>query len=445
MSSSKTIKINPELFKVSGRRSRKTTEKPPKPVISPEQLKSKLIARVKQHKRDENASILANAKANTKANSVANAIAIKNHISSRVKNHRSREEPAGTDEFSKSLNFFSELSQRKKNEPNVALSKSIKKHSNTRQPQVNIDLPMELMEIMVDKPLPLLPTTLLPTTLLPTTLLPTTLLSTIPLLTPSPPNLKLNYTVDNLIPGCLKNGLKPTYKSLKRLNAPVQQPVLSYDKLPQIEELSVREDRLSKIKQKMQMVLPSSVPNVLVPNVLVPNVLVPNVSLPDVLEGLDSDENTLKEEFKRSNAKRNDINALLTEAPIEMDSSKRDEDAMKGTDVLSILYPIKHKKTTVRTTRRSYTVGRNKNGSTVGVLVKDAFTRKKVMAAHKELKKTHINDVKKYLREHNLIKAGCSAPNDVLRKTYESVMFTGDVVNTNEETLLHNFVNAPNE
>ena len=432
MSSSKTIKINPELFKVSGRRSRKTTEKPPKPVISPEQLKSKLIARVKQHKRDENASILANAKANTRANAAANAIAIKNHISSRVKNHRSREEPVGTDEFSKSLNFFSELSQRKKNEPNVALSKSIKKHSNTRQPQVNIDLPMELMEIIVDKPLPLLSTS---------SLLP----PTSHLLTPSPPNLKLNYTVDNLIPGCLKNGLKPTYKSLKRLNAPVQQPVLSYDKLPLIEELSVREDRLSKIKQKMQMVLPSSESNVLVPNVSLSSDGLLPVSLPDVLEGLDSDENTLKEEFKRSNAKRNDINALLTEAPIEMDSSKRDEDAMKGEDVLSILYPIKHKKTTVRTTKRSYTVGRNKNGGTVGVLVKDAFTRKKIMSAHKELKKTHINDVKKYLREHNLIKAGCSAPNDVLRKTYESVMLTGDVVNTNEETLLHNFVNAPSD
>ena len=58
---------------------------------------------------------------------------------------------------------------------------------------------------------------------------------------------------------------------------------------------------------------------------------------------------------------------------------------------------------------------------------------------HVDLKKKSINDVKLYLREHNLIKIGSNAPNDVLRKMYESSMLAGEITNSNAETLLHNF------
>jgi hypothetical protein len=439
MSTSKTIKINPELFKVSGRRSRKNGEaKPasPKPVISSEQLKSKLIARVKQHKKEETASIIASEKAATKA--------MKSAVSTRVKKPSSYKEQADGDEFSKSLDFFSELSQRKKNEPKIAstaLNKSIKNPNSVRSPPVNVDLPLELMEIMFDDKQPNTPSSSSSSS---SSFSNQNNLSSLAIPQVVPP-LKLNYVVDNIIPGCLKGGLKPTYKSLKRLHSPAPTstpPTMNNPNnneqlfVQRVEEPIEREDRLNKIKQKMQQstlakpvlndVLPDSLPD----------------SLPESLPDLESEENILKEEFKRSTAKRNDINALLTESPIQIETNNDGEKA-KGEDVLSILYPIKNKKTTLRTTKRSYTVGRNKNGKTVGILVKDAHTRKKVMAAHKELKKTPINDIKKYLREHNLIKAGCSAPNDVLRKTYESVMFTGEVINTNEETLLHNFVNQP--
>ena len=132
MSTSKTIKINPDLFKVSGRRSRKNSDAKQtstKPTISPEQIKSKLIARVKQHKREETNAILASEKAAAKAMSTP--------VSTRVKKPPSYKEPDSGDEFSKSLSFFSELSQRKKNEPKItsvgvnALNKSIKKPMST--------------------------------------------------------------------------------------------------------------------------------------------------------------------------------------------------------------------------------------------------------------------------------------------------------------------------
>jgi uncharacterized membrane-anchored protein len=73
------------------------------------------------------------------------------------------------------------------------------------------------------------------------------------------------------------------------------------------------------------------------------------------------------------------------------------------------------------------------------VLIKDRDTRKRILHAQKELKKKPLNDVKKYLREHGLIKVGSNSPNDVIRKMYESSMLTGDIMNNNKDILLHNF------
>jgi uncharacterized membrane-anchored protein len=93
-----------------------------------------------------------------------------------------------------------------------------------------------------------------------------------------------------------------------------------------------------------------------------------------------------------------------------------------------------------RTVHKKYTLGKSKIQKTVAVLLKDNQTRKKVLQACKDLKKKPISDVKKYLREHNIIKIGSNAPTDVIRKLYESAMLAGEVTNNNKDTLLHNFI-----
>ncbi len=98
---------------------------------------------------------------------------------------------------------------------------------------------------------------------------------------------------------------------------------------------------------------------------------------------------------------------------------------------------IKNQK--VRKTIKLYKLGKIKNK--VSVLVKSGLTRKKVKDEHKILKETCLSDVKKYLRKHNLIKMGSSAPEDVLRNMYEDSYLSGKVFNKNPENLLHNYLN----
>ena len=99
---------------------------------------------------------------------------------------------------------------------------------------------------------------------------------------------------------------------------------------------------------------------------------------------------------------------------------------------------IATKHITKKTIKRKYTLGKSDIKRKVAVLIKDRGTRKKILTAQKDIKRRNINDIKEYLRDHNLVKVGSNAPNDVLRKMYESAMLAGEITNNNSDTLLHN-------
>lgn len=103
--------------------------------------------------------------------------------------------------------------------------------------------------------------------------------------------------------------------------------------------------------------------------------------------------------------------------------------------------PSRPKKTKIKTRRirRKITLGKNKKNGIIGVLVKSKKTRKNVKKEVDVLKRKSIQEVKEYLRKHNLTKIGSNAPDHILRTTYENAYLSGDVSNKNADILLHNW------
>ena len=76
----------------------------------------------------------------------------------------------------------------------------------------------------------------------------------------------------------------------------------------------------------------------------------------------------------------------------------------------------------------------------VGVLIKNHSTRKLVQRELAILKQKKLSEIKSYLREKNLLKAGSDAPPDVLRQLYEQSILSGEVKNISAENEIHNFL-----
>ena len=390
--SKKSIDINPDLFNVGGktRKNRDKKQKPTNvPLISPNVLKNKLLKRIKEHKKKETEGLDNNKKKLPDPSSVINKNANTNVGKPNLVNLEEY-----NDEFNDSINYLQTLSKQKKENEQKSVSeanklrlkadlerKTLKNYQSllsggeTNLPHVNIDLPKELEEFAV--PIIIQPQEQIVTLARP-------------------------YTVDNSVPyGCLKGGLKPSYKDWNRTqkNMIVTDPKLSVVIDPKVSE---RENRLKQLKDKIKE-KHNSIDVTITPQ------LEDNAVNPVICGGV-------------ANGVANATESLTT----------------GGQEMVN-------KQFLKKTIRKKYTLGKTKNNRTVGVLIKDRNTRKQVLTAQRELKKKSVNDIKTYLKDHNLIKVGSSAPNDVIRKMYEASMLAGEITNSNADTLLHNLMKDDKE
>jgi hypothetical protein len=383
--SNKTISINPSLFSVGGLKSRKKREKLQKEIkthiISPNVLKNKLLHRIKEHKQREIDN-------STKKPDLS----LKNDLNDKQNRDNKK---TFSDEFSDSINYLQSLSKQKKitdEKINYEQQKqkrkqelermTVKNYQSLEQPQVNIDLPEELQPV----------------------------LNVIAPIDTSSMLLKPPSFNDNLPYGILKNGTKPTYRDWTKTqrNIVVTNPSSALTIEGQInKERNDREKRLQdireKIKQKTEQENIQKQSEILASQNLIKHQTSPveiTINSPQLSQNTTLSQNT----SSSPNTSSNTITQLIK-----------------------------------KTIKRKYTLGKSKIKNRVAILIKDRGTRKKVINAQKELKKCSMNDIKSYLREHNLIKIGSNAPNDVLRKTYESAMLSGEITNLNKDTLLHNF------
>ena len=389
--SNKTISINPSLFSVGASKSKKNREKKTKsnavPLISPSVLKNKLLKRIKEHKQKETQNL-----ENNQRKLITNDnIPVK-----------SNNEINFTDEFTDSINYLQTLSKQKhideekrnselfKQKQREELDrKTIRNHHSMGGQQINVDLPEELMQ------------------------------SVIPINTET---FKIN-TRDELPYGVLKGGIKPSYKEWARtqrnniVTNPNSSLIVEHGNLSS--EKTARENRLNLLKQKIQNKI--SIDPLITQNLIKKPI---DKLLPTPIQTSISTPIPTQIQTSISTPIQTSIPTLqITQQNQEQNGGK--------------IIATKH--ITKKTIKRKYTLGKSKIKKTVSVLIKDRGTRKKILIAQKDLKRRNINDIKTYLRDHNLIKTGSNAPNDVLRKIYESAMLSGEITNSNADILLHNF------
>jgi hypothetical protein len=105
---------------------------------------------------------------------------------------------------------------------------------------------------------------------------------------------------------------------------------------------------------------------------------------------------------------------------------------------VSVPVPVQEKSLTKPKTIK-YTLGKKDN--IVSVLIKNAHTRKNIVDSIARVKETKITDMKKYLKQHNLLKSGSKCPPDIIKKIYEQSFLCGIIKNNNKDNLIENFLN----
>ncbi len=397
MSTKKTIQINPELFKLPGNKTRRTKEKKEltlNPIVTPNNLKNKLLNRIKEHKKKEisgNANTTATTNASTTSANTSNS--------------------KYSDEFHGALDYLAELTKQQKIEEakqRMLNSRTLKNYqglTTNSAPNISLDLPPELQENKI-------------------------------LIPQSSEVYNVNYKASEDVPyGCLKNGKKKTYREWRQLTNPTTMDLPDNVRPP------------TPPKKNLGVFLEGAT----------------NITPPTVATSLSREERLeqIKHKLKRlqdseTRAKQQAIDKFkeieqeyLSPLKDIDDKSKVDEDVDEA-DIINNLLKEREQKIEKdipkqylkKIMKRTYTLGKSDKLRRVSILTNSRQTRKNIIDTQKELKKRTVSDVKQYLRQHGMIKVGSTCPVDILRKTFESAILTGEVTNTNTDTLLHNYMLA---
>ena len=346
---------------------------------------------------------------------------------------------AQSDEFNDSMAYLSSLAKQSKetSDRNAYIQNTQNAMSNARgkprtlknydaSPSAGLHVELELPEGL--KETPMVFNTLIPTNEPPITLTPPT----------------SNYIVNDNVPyGCLKGGVKPTFKTwnkTQRQQPSVEKPSLNINtsSLGASSNTALRETKMKELKEKMrrkQQSLEFAQPPVASTLIPIPHPAPIPVPAPKQPETEPEQERTMEFSVQEVPAMMimTDTTQTNQTIPHVIDAS-----TIQNTQTIA---PKRIKKTI----KRTYTLGKSKIHKKVGVLIKDKNTRKRVLNAQRDIKRHGINDIKQYLRTHGLIKTGSSAPNDIIRKIYESAMLSGEVTNQDKDILLQNFLKEKDE
>jgi len=201
--------------------------------------------------------------------------------------------------------------------------------------------------------------------------------------------------------GCLKNGVKPTYRTWKNHTQRVYPPTAT--RPSPIINLDPTQQRIEQIRQRAKITRVNQL-----------------ASSPEPMRLQKPESQKISDIIKR--------------------------EQMKQMKELKAPKKIKRPKQCQKTMRRTYRVGRSKVAPRITVLVSNKTIRKNITTQAQLLKQVPIKDVKQYLIKHGFIRVGSIAPNEVLRRMYETArMMCGEIHNHNPDNMLYNFLNGDRE
>ena len=365
----KTIVVNPELFKMSRKKTKKQSTVAIKPTISTTKLKKKMMKRIMDIKNNE----------------INNQDTSETNIHQQSQEQQSQEQPVEhlikNNELNDSVNFMKEFKKQQQMNAHkqMQLTKTIKHHNNINnnqetQPIVNIELPAELDTDSIE----LAPINNIPVQI-------------------------DKYTSSHPPPyGCLKGGHKQTYRNWRK-KTNIEQPIVN-----------------NHIKY--------DIPN-----------NIPKTAVESIQKSTQIKQKLIQKEQKNKEHSQEPV--VISEIDDNNNMKPSIDNILNDYDAKNNKHTNNHIKRIKQTTTRKYKLGKSTLSKKISVLIKNNKTKKHILNAQKKLKLTDINDIKTYLKQQGLIKIGSTCPNDILRKMFETTMITGDVTNTNSNTILHNFTN----
>jgi hypothetical protein len=388
-SEKRTIKINPDLFKISDKntsRKKRTSSteikvRAPKPIRN-KTLRKSVLNMLRKNIRDR------------ESNDYKNTII---HSSESLK-PASKKSDTSTDEFKsefeRSIQYFNNLND--KEQPD----RRYKQQHNTtfKRESNNINNPYVENNI--------------------STVLPDVFNEIMPALNHSVP-IQLDSPPIQLIPtpkyGCLKGGSLPTYRT--------------YMRGTQRNYGNILETPVNQIHEINQLQGSYSAP--------------PLFNKPySILEEGKTEEG--KTEEGKTDEKIQDKQTILTEARKDLIEKRKKQQILskkKSNDEKNKKSGLKYLKQK-KIYKRTYHVGRSKVHPKVGVLISNKTVRQRISTSALHLKQTPMPEVKKFLIKKGFIKVGSIAPNDVLRQMYECAhLMCGQIENHNTENLLYNYFN----
>jgi hypothetical protein len=230
----------------------------------------------------------------------------------------------------------------------------------------------------------------------------------------------LSYKVDNDVAhGCLKNGIKKTYKNITSKNTSSHKVSFNLSDVSQVDD-AIGGGTSSTII--IHDAVPPATPD---------EYIDPVVLSSDTLEKEEPDTPT-------ENVKKVHIEDQKIAEPIVSTDVPAPRKPQQNTTIIRPMSTKKNKH--LKTIRKTFKLGKHPTQRVVSVFCKSAEMITEIKKVQAKMKTVKLDNMKRYLVRKSLLSIGSPAPSDVIKQLYLSAVASGDVVNHNDDVLLKNFM-----